>query len=143
MVRRAQQGKRALQRARDETERQLGSDKGSYRPPPREVCDPKSWYQTFDDASTVRVSIMLWRQNGRLVDFVILVESSAWNAWTEVSRIDCCHGFCHVHRPGREAEQESLMRLDTIDDVEPAQRLASQTAEQIARTLRDRGVDHD
>lgn len=96
MVRRAQQGKRALQRARDETERQLGSDKGSYRPPPREVCDPKSWYQTFDDASTVRVSIMLWRQNGRLVDFVILVELSAWNAWTEVSRIDCCHGFCQT-----------------------------------------------
>lgn len=143
-MRRGQQAKRELKRARAEVTRAVTNVEGSYEPPAREECVEHRWHDIIDDAGTVRVRIIVWRHAGRLVDFVMLVELSDWQAWAPLSRIDCCHGFCHLHPPDREDEHEPLHRLDCVDDVEDAFRLASRTIETIARTIRGtRGNDRE
>lgn len=144
MVRRGQQAKRELKRAQAEVEKTVSKVEGVYTPPPREDCVEHRWHDLIDDAGTVRVSILIWRHSGRLVDFVMLVELSDWEAWAPLSRIDCCHGFCHLHPPDREDEHEPIQRLDSVDDVETAFRTASGTIETIARTIRGtRGPDRE
>lgn len=144
MTRRNQQGRRDLKRAQAELEKRINSPEGEYTPPPRDECQPHRWHDLIDDTGTVRVVIFTWRHDGRLVDFVMLVEVTDWNAWAQISRIDCCHGFCHVHPPDREEVQTPLHRLNTVDDVEAAFAQASHTIETIARTIRGRrGDDHD
>lgn len=144
MVRRGQQSRRAVRRAQRAAQKELDKKEGTYRPPPRSECTERPWHDIADDAGTIRVSYWTWRHEGRLVDFVIVVELTDWDSWATVARIDCCWGFCHVHPVGRMDEHEPIHRLDVIDDVEQAFMRALVSVDQIARTIRGtRGVDHE
>ncbi|MCS5732393.1 DUF7718 family protein [Herbiconiux daphne] len=141
MVRREQQRKRAESRAQKSVDRTVAEQHhGSYRPPPRGDCVEKEFVQPLDDAYTLRIDTRLWRREGRLVDFVLLLQAPDWEGWTTLSRVDCCWGFCHLHPPGDDnaGRHEPIMRLDTVDDVESAHEIAYDRLSRLGYTIRDR-----
>jgi hypothetical protein len=116
--------------------------RGSYRPPDRASCREKSWVQSIDDADTIRVHTSIWRRDGRIVDFalVVLVAGIDWS-WTETARIDCCHGHVHQHHEDP-AHRTSLKPLHVVDDVESGYEIASIRIVRYAITIRDRRTEH-
>ncbi|WP_423138083.1 hypothetical protein [Microbacterium sp. HMH0099] len=134
------QRRKALNEARKAMEAELAREQGDYRPPDRDDCSSKEWYLSIDDSANLRISIWTWRFEGRLVDFLMLVETGDWavaDAWQEVARIDCSGGRCHLHPPNDMDEHELILRLDSIDDVEKAFGHANTIAVTVAIMIRD------
>ncbi|GAA2225905.1 hypothetical protein N1031_04220 [Herbiconiux moechotypicola] len=140
MVRRTQQQRRAEVRARAAAVEALERENGSYNRPPRSDTRAKSWDTPVDDFNTIRIVTTIWRHDGALVDFVLILQTAGWGgSWRNVALVDCCDGHCHLHPDDsrhRELRQH-LMRLDTVDDVSAAYRLATVTMSDSARRLRD------
>lgn len=135
------QRKRALQDARRDMDAELARERGDYTPPDREECQQKEWHTAVDDGGTLRISVWIWRHDGRLVDFVMRVETGDWSDpddWQEVARIDCSGGRCHLHPPDDMNKHELIHRLDSVDDVERAYGLANDLANEVAVRIRDR-----
>lgn len=137
----ARQRRRELNRARKDVEAELSREIGDYTPPERSDCAMREWWTTVDDSATLRISIWTWRYEGRLVDFLMRIETGDWtdpDDWTELARIDCSGGRCHVHPPDDTEKHELIHRLDTVEDVEIAFGLANGVANTVAIMIRDR-----
>lgn len=135
------QRKKALKDAQRQVEAELSRQQGDYIPPDRAECVEKEWHQAVDDSATLRISIRLWRHEGRLVDFVFLIETGDWGApndWEQLARIDCKGGNCHIHPPDDPEQHQLIHRLDSLDDVEVAYHRANGIATTIATMIRDR-----
>lgn len=74
----------------------------------------------YDDANTLRAQFIIWRQGGRLVDFVANIQELTLDGWVSLERFDCCHGHCHHHPLNDELPPLSISRLDTVEDVKRA-----------------------
>lgn len=144
MVRRGQQSKRALKKADRRREEDIahGEVRGDYSPPPRSDCTPRSFYQHLDDEASLRVDVRVWAHSGRVVDFHLTVELAQMEGiewtWLPVARVDICHGHAHAHAligPKVGAEPMHIARIDSVDDVHDALRLASVQVVGFARTL--------
>lgn len=137
MMRRNQQDGREERRARRAAEQALDDqDHGEYVPPARSECSPKDWYESIDDADTLRIEYRLWRKDGRLVDFaIILLGVDMDGEWVEVARMDCCHGYAHLHHV--EGKTSAVKPLHTADDVPEAFEIASIRIVHYAATIRD------
>lgn len=73
------------------------------------------------DLQTCRVYQGAWYTRGRLTDFVVAIQLEVESdEWTDVWRIDCCHGEVHIHRfDARGSENRKVLRrIDTQEDVE-------------------------
>ena len=119
MPRRSQRPHQETRRAHRKAVEKLGSEQGSYEPPDSDECHAYQWEMAGDDAYTIRVQYNIWRRDGRLAKFVVNLQVLAAEGWESVERIDCCHGHCH-HHPENGKPAESVMRLDSVDDVERA-----------------------
>jgi hypothetical protein len=137
MARSTQQQRRDERRARATAERVTADQtRGEYRPPDRSTCTERSWYQSVDDADTVRVDHRLFRSGGRLVDFAILVHTLDIDGeWIEAARVDCCHGYVHLHHTS--GEVSSIGPVHRADDVAALFAVASDQAMRYAVTIRD------
>lgn len=93
----------------------------------------------YDDAGTVRLQFLLWRQGGRLVDFVVNVQVIGADGWEIVEYFDCCHGNCHLHVKS-DAEPRPILRLDRVDDVQRAFVQVEQEARDRVRIICDEGT---
>ena len=71
---------------------------------------------SIDDAATMRLQNDIWRDEGRLVDFVFNLQVLGSSAWESAEYIDCCHGHCH-HHPQNGTEPQTILSLNTVDDV--------------------------
>ncbi|MCS5497648.1 hypothetical protein NY547_10405 [Cnuibacter physcomitrellae] len=142
MVRREQQRRRNERRAaKDSLLRLTDQTRGTYLPPDRQECFAKGYYETLDDSNTLRIETRIWRSEKRLVDFVLILRALDWDEWTTIARVDCCWGFCHLHPPEDESRHEPIARLDSVDDVERAFRLAHQRLTEVGYRIRDRRED--
>jgi len=129
MVRRGQQAKRETKRAQKELERDIEESRGAYRPAPREHCVERERIFAIDDGFEFRVQLRYWRLEGKTTEFVYLFQRRVWDDWENVARIDCSnHGSCHIHDPDEESPTEHLVRLDSIEDVPKAMRIAQDRA---------------
>lgn len=129
MVRRGQQAKREEKRAQKELDRDLEESRGTYQPVDRELCVERTRIFAIDDGFEFRVELRYWRRDGQTTEFVYLFQRRVWDDWENVARIDCRnHGSCHVHDPYGESPTEHLMRLDSVDDVPDAMKLAQDRA---------------
>lgn len=76
---------------------------------------------------SVRPRIIVWRQAGRLVEFVVRVDGRRGDgAWKSLLEIDCKHGHVHYHE-GEGADRSEgthLHRLDTVADVQVGLKVA-------------------
>jgi hypothetical protein len=137
MARRTQQQRRDERRARAAAERVAADQtRGEYRPPDRSTCSERSWYQSVDDADTVRVDHRLFRSDGKLVDFAILVHTLDIDGeWVEAARVDCCHGHVHLHHTS--GEVSGIGPVHGADDVAALFAVASDQAMRYAVTIRD------
>lgn len=79
-----------------------------------------------NDIGSARIDVRMWRKNGPLVDFHLILEVESWMEWTweKVLRVDICHGHAHAHRivDGQDSEEEPVhvCRIDTVDEVQAA-----------------------
>jgi len=136
MTRRGQQDRNALRRARRDADAALESGKGSYEPPERAACHFRQWETPFDDANTVSAQFNVWRDGNRIVDFAIAVRRLSTDGWSTIETIDICHGHCHHHKtPG--ADPESIMQLDSVDEVQRAFDQANDLIGERMRIIRD------
>ncbi|MFT4135345.1 hypothetical protein [Microbacterium sp.] len=142
MVRRDQQPRRDEKRAQREVERALLTH-GSYQPPPRGECRAKTWFQSIDDADTIRIYFRTWRKGSVLADFALSVEIADVNRWTIVARVDCTGGTCHLHPPEDLDRHEVLMLLNDAGDMRTAFTVAYERLAQISRMIRDTGRSDD
>jgi hypothetical protein len=111
-------------------------ERGSYQPPDRSECSQRAWYQSLDDADTIRVDHRLFRSGGRLVDFAILVLAVDIDGeWSERARADCCHGHVHLHHVN--GEVTSIGPLHEDGDVARLFECASALVTDYAITIRD------
>ncbi|KIQ15351.1 hypothetical protein RU01_15610 [Rhodococcus sp. MEB064] len=118
----------------------LVSRTGSYEPPPREKCRQKQWEQPYDDANSIRLQFILWRRDGRLVEFVVNIQKLTADGWLTIEYFDCCHGHCHLHRDNAQLPPETVERLDDIADVTTAfGKVESQVHDRV-RIIRDKGA---
>lgn len=127
-----------MRRAQRATESALGAQEGSYRPP-LDAGLPKQWETSYDDSNTVRLQFNLWRDRGKIVNFVINVQVITADGWISVERFDCCHGNCHLHPDNDDVAREVILRLDSEDDVQRAFEKVRPEAERRARIIRDKG----
>ena len=97
MIRRGQQGRPEMRRAERAAAKEIESDRGGYRPPDRADCHTKQWITPGDDTYRLRLQTITWRQQGRLMDFVINAQVLTAVEWETVEYVDCCHGHCHLH----------------------------------------------
>lgn len=139
MVRRGQREQRQLRKARLQTTEALEAGQGSYQPPDRVQCTLRQWEIPYDDAGTVRLQFLLWRHEGRVVDFVVNVQLLGADGWEVVEYFDCCHGHFHLHAKGG-AEPQSILRLDDLADVQRAFVQVDQESRVRARIIRDEGA---
>lgn len=128
-----------MKRARQEVERVLSGQVGSYKPPRREDCRAKNWYVSIDDADTIRIRVWTWRKGAVMVDFAICVDVFDIDDWGTVARVDCKHGTCHLHPPQDLEAKEVLRSLTDVGDLRDAYELAYDRLEQIALMIRDGG----
>lgn len=119
---------------------ELASPYGSYIPPDRSKCRHYQWEIAVDDLSTIKLQFRIWRLDGNLVDFVVIVERLTSSGWTPVERFDCCHGHCHLHVDNDEDGPRSIHRLDNVEDVEAAFIKVEKAADERARIMRDKGA---
>lgn len=128
----------AVRRAQREVAKALESQQGSYEPP-KGSAPSKQWEMPYDDSNTVRLQFFLWRDGGKVVDFVINVQVITAEGWITVEYFDCCHGNCHLHPANDGVERQVILRLDSEDDVARAFDLACSEAEGRARIIRSKG----
>lgn len=129
MVRRGQQAKRDERRAQKEIDESIAESRGAYRPVDRDQCVERVRMFAVDDGFEFRVELRFWRLNNETTEFVYLFQRRVWDDWENVARIDCSnHGSCHIHDPYEDGPTEHLMRLDSIDDVPEAMKLAQARA---------------
>lgn len=140
MVGRGQRKKQELRRASKVMSEQLESPHGSYELPDENDCTKKEWETAVDDLGTIRLQFILWRQQGRLANFVVNVQRLTSAGWVSVERFDCCHGHCHLHVDNDEHKTRSIHTLDTQDDVKTAFRKVEKAADERARIMRDKGA---
>ncbi|MBF6242730.1 hypothetical protein IU471_03925 [Nocardia elegans] len=140
MVRRGQQTKRALRRESKLALEQLDSPHGRYTPPNRDDCFYKQWEISIDDLRTIQLQFNIWRFDGQLVDFAVLVQRLGPTGWVSVERFDCCHGHCHHHADNEEANPRSILTLNELADVEQAFLKVEEMADERARIIRDKGA---
>ncbi|MFC9966317.1 hypothetical protein ACFVH4_18975 [Nocardia ignorata] len=140
MVKRNQQAKRELRKASKAAEQQLGMPDGAYIPPDRDLCIARQWETPVDDLATIRLQFNIWRDNGRMVDFVINVQRLSSTGWVSVERFDCCHGHCHLHIDNAVGTIQTVRTLDCIEDVGKAFIDSQRLADERARTIRDEGA---
>ncbi len=93
---------------------------------------------SIDDAATMRLQTNIWRYEGRLVDFVFNLQVLGSSAWESAEYIDCCHGHCH-HHPQNGTEPQTILSLNTVDDVERAYRVAESLIYDRLRIIRGQG----
>ncbi len=105
----------------------------------REGCREKRWRVTYDDGATVELLFITWRRGRQLIDFLILVQRRRGADWEDVTRIDCCHGHCHLHPIEDTQQMKELMALETIADVAAAFVVAQGRIESYVVILRDEG----
>lgn len=89
--------------------------RGSYVAPDRAACDDQDWYY-LDESGTIRIEFYIWRLAGRLVDFVVLLRAESADGRETLERIDCSHGYCHLHRSNQTVDNIAV--LDSVSDVE-------------------------
>lgn len=136
VVRRGQQARRDEKRAQKDLDRDIEESKGAYRPVARELCVERSRIFAIDDGFEFRVELRYWRLEGKTTEFVYLFQRRVWEDWENVARIDCSnHGSCHVHDPYEKSPTEHLMRLDSIEDVPKAMRLAQERASMMFKEM--------
>lgn len=137
VIRRTQRARREQRRRHDEDGSSLEDhERGSFRAPDRADCSERSWFQSVDDADTVRIDHRLFRQGGRLVDFAIVVLAIDLDGqWAERARADCCHGHVHLHHTN--GSITSLAPLRAVEDVARHFDQASDRISQYAVTIRD------
>lgn len=123
MIRRGQQGRREMRRAEREAAKEIESDRGGYRPPDRADCYTKQWVTPGDDTYRLRLQTITWRQQGRLMDFVINAQVLTALEWETVEYVDCCHGHCHLHTRSDELPR-SISPLNSAEDVQGAYTVA-------------------
>lgn len=129
MVRRNQQARRALLRAEKERAQDLAESRGTYRPADRSLCTERTRIFLVDDGYEFRVQLRFWRLDNKTTEFVYLFQRRVWDDWENVARIDCSnHGSCHVHDPDEQGPTKHLARLDSIEDVPKAMRIAQEHA---------------
>lgn len=136
-----QKQRQAERRAEAEKRSQLERGQGNYTPPDRGECDPFDTYMPVDDSATLRITTRIWRQSGRMTEFVLSLEVGDWSdseSWQELARIDCSGGTCHEHPVHRPDDHLTIHRLDTIDDVQRAYPAAIGRINEMARKIRDR-----
>jgi hypothetical protein len=138
MVRRSQQGRRQDRQAQRDLTQQLESENGAYRPGNRSRCKKKQWETPYDDANSVRLQFILWRNAGHITEFVVNVQVLGSDGWHTVEYFDCCHGHCHLH-PANGAGPQTIARLDSLEDVQRAFDQIEEAADARARIIRDRG----
>ena len=137
MARRTQHSRREERRARAQAERLVAEqERGRYRAPDRRDCAERAWYQSVDDADTVRISHRIFRSGGRLVDFVVLVQTLQLDGtWAEAARADCCHGYVHLHHAN--GQVSAIGPLHDVGDVASLFDVASTQVLTYAVTIRD------
>ncbi|UBQ01834.1 MULTISPECIES: hypothetical protein [Curtobacterium] len=137
MIRRTQRARRDQRRAHEEMSAGLDhQDRGQYRPPHRDDCSERSWFQSVDDADTIRIDHRLFRCNGKLVDFAIVVLAVDLDGrWVERARADCCHGHVHLHHTN--GSVSSIAPLHRVEDVDRSFEQASDRVFEYAITIRD------
>ena len=123
MIRRGQHGRREMRRAEREAAKEIESDRGGYRPPDRADCHTKQWITPGDDTYRLRLQTITWRQQGRLMDFVINAQVLTAVEWETVEYVDCCHGHCHLHTRSDEPPR-SISPLNSAEDVQGAYTVA-------------------
>lgn len=131
-----------MRRARLAAERAAADqERGRFRPPDRRDCVERSWYQSLDDTDTMRLDHRLYRADGRLVDFALIVIALQLDgAWREVARVDCCHGHVHLHH--EDGTVSSIGPLHHVADVAEHLDAALVRLTAYAVTIRDmRGSD--
>lgn len=120
MIRRGQQGRREMRRAEREAAKEIESDRGGYRSPDRADCYTKQWITPGDDTYRLRLQTITWRQQGRLIDFVINAQVLTAVEWETVEYVDCCHGHCHLHTRNDDESPRSITPLNSVEDVQDA-----------------------
>lgn len=137
MTRRSQQPRREQQKAERETQSVLTDQtRGVYVPPPRNECEEKSWEQSADAADTIRVSVHIWRQGAKIVDFALILQvPNLAGIWAEIGRMDCCHGHAHLHH--KSGFISTSTPLHSVDDVRNAFDVANTRIMDYATTIRD------
>lgn len=135
LIRRNQQRKHDERRAI----RAAGSEihVGAYRPVARKNCIEQVRHSFIDDEATVRIEYRFWTYRGKVADFVLLLQEVelASGTWQNLARIDCCHGHVHLHKEDDQPADESIARLDTINDVGQAQKVAYERIRELAVRL--------
>ena len=120
MVRRSQQRRRDEKLAARSAAPER-SDQGTYIPPDRAKCEQTDMPHYGPAHERVRPRIIVWRQAGRLVEFVVRVDGRRGDGtWKSLLEIDCKHGHVHYHEGvGTDrSEGTHLHRLDTVADVQ-------------------------
>ncbi|BBZ30695.1 hypothetical protein MMAD_49900 [Mycolicibacterium madagascariense] len=135
MIRREQQGRQELRKAQRTAAAEIASERGSYRPPRRNACRERSWESAADDANTVRLENRTWHLGKHLTEFVINAQVLTAEGWRTIEYVDCCHGSCH-HHPQNGADPRHIARLDAIQDVTEAFRLAQDLMYERLRIIR-------
>lgn len=135
MVRRHQQAKRQERRAERDRQHPDSMARGEYEPPDRAICVEKTVHLPWGDGFEFRIELRFWRHEHETTEFVYLIQRRVWDDWTNVARIDCSHGSCHVHDPDDGPPTEELVRLDTTDDVRASMALAQDKAREILEDL--------
>ena len=138
MVRRGQQKERAVRHARRAATDSLESQQGSYVLPDRDDCALKQWEMPYDEAYSIRVQYLIWRQAGRMADFVVNIQVLTSDGWVTVEYFDCCHGHCHHHHRD-ETVRATVLRLDDEDDVSRAFQQVEGLLEDRVRIIRNQG----
>lgn len=136
MIRRAQQDRLKVRKARQEAEATLASSQGTYRPD-RDTCRQRSWEASHDDANTVRLQFIVWHRGNTLVDFVVNVQILGSDGWDTLEYFDCCHGHCHLHVKNSDLDPVPIAQLDTTGDVQHAFTQVERAAHERARIIRD------
>ena len=132
MIRRGQQKKRDLRRAKKVADEQISQTRGTYQPPPREDCAERRYERPIGDEGLLQLLVMFWRHTGSTVDFVLIIQKRTWEAWENTARIDCAHGTCHVHYSDDAPASKHLLTLNSATDVKTAMAIALKEIDKIA-----------
>lgn len=86
-------------------------------PPPLEDCDETVSQIQPDVTNLITTRLVRW--NNQLVDYAVVHSRLTDEGWSEVSSIDCCHGFVHRHAgPRGHDKSEQILPIRKQDDVQ-------------------------
>lgn len=120
---------------------------GSYEPPVRDPAKHKRWFTPLDDLNTIQLRFEIWKSKGRMVEFAIMLQIRHFDDWHDAATADICHGHAHIHvtfgLDSSDTRVRHVVRLDSIDDVEPAFRETKRALETISIKIRDNKARED